>query len=196
MFNVIGVLIWIPFIQVLASLALRLSPADDIPRQIAWAHTIFNTANLLIFIWFSTWFARAVTALVKDRPDDGPAIKPRYLSDDLLATPSIALDRARMEIARMGTRVRDMVQSGVPAALAGTAEELTAVEDADDEVDEVHGQVVAYLGRIAETGITREQTNELLGLLEAAGDIEAIGDAVETNLVADRRRQLEAGVVI
>jgi len=196
MFNVIGVLIWIPFIQVLASLALRLSPADDIPRQIAWAHTIFNPLNLFIFIWFTTWFARAATTLVKDRPGDGPAIKPRYLSDDLLAAPSIALDRARMEIARMGTRVRDMVQSGVPAALSGTAEELTAVEDADDEVDELHGQVVAYLGRISETGITHEQTNELLGLLEAAGDIEAIGDAVETNLVADGRRRLEAGVVI
>jgi phosphate:Na+ symporter len=195
MFNVIGVLIWIPFIQVLASLALRLSPADDIPRQIAWAHTIFNTANLFIFIWFTTWFARAATSLVKDRPAD-KVVKTRYLSDDLLATPSIALDRARMEIARMGTRVRDMVQAGVPAALSGTAEDLTAVEVADDEVDELHGQVVAYLGRISEAGITREQTDELLGLLEAAGDIEAIGDAVETNLVADGRRRLEGGIVI
>ena len=194
-FNVIGVLIWIPFIQVLASLALRLSPADDIPRQIAWAHTIFNVANLFIFIWFTTWFARAATALIKDRPKD-EVVKTRYLSDDLLATPSIALDRARMEIARMGTRVRDMVEDGVPAAISGTAEHLRAVEAADDEVDELHAQVVAYLGRISETGITREQTNELLGLLEAAGDIEAIGDAVETNLVADGRRRLEGGIVI
>ena len=195
MFNLIGVLIWIPFIQVLASLALRLSPADDIPRQIAWAHTIFNTANLFIFIWFTTWFAKAATALVKDRPKD-ELIKTRYLSDDLLATPSIALDRARMEIARMGTRVRDMVEDGVPAATSGTAEQLNAVEAADDEVDELHAQVVAYLGRISEVGITREQTNELLGLLEAAGDIEAIGDAVETNLVADGRRRLNGGIVV
>jgi phosphate:Na+ symporter len=195
MFNVVGVLIWIPFIQVLASLALRLSPADDVPRQIAWAHTIFNTANLFIFIWFTTWFARAATTLIKDRPKD-EVVKTRYLSDDLLATPSIALDRARMEIARMGTRVRDMVGDGVPAAISGTEEQLTAVEAADDEVDELHAQVVAYLGRVSEVGITREQTNELLGLLEAAGDIEAIGDAVETNLVADGRRRLEAGIVI
>jgi len=195
MFNVIGVLIWIPFIQVLASLALRVSPADDIPRQIAWAHTIFNVANLFIFIWFTTWFAKAANALIKDRPKD-EVVKTRYLSDDLLATPSIALDRARMEIARMGTRVKDMVEDGVPAAISGTAEQLRAVEAADDEVDELHAQVVAYLGRISETGITREQTNELLGLLEAAGDIEAIGDAVETNLVADGRRRLEGGIVI
>jgi phosphate:Na+ symporter len=196
LFNVLGVLLWIPFLQVLASLAIRLSPADDIPRQIAWAHTIFNVANLFVFIWFTTWFARAATALIKERPDDIAAVPTRYLSDDLLATPSIALDRARMEIARMGSRVRDMVAAGVPAALSGSADDLKEVEAADDEVDSLHGQVVAYLGRISETGITREQTSELLGLLEAAGDIEAIGDAVETNLVADGRRRLEDGIVI
>jgi len=196
LFNVLGVLLWIPFIQILASLALRLSPADDVPRQIAWAHTIFNVANLFIFIWFTKLFAKAATAMVKERPDDGAAVKTRYLSDDLLATPSIALDRARMEIARMGTRVRDMVEAGIPAALSGSAEDLSNVEAADDDVDELHGQVVAYLGRISETGITREQTAELLGLLEAAGDMEAIGDAVETNLVTDGRRRLEGGIVV
>ena len=196
LFNVLGVLLWIPFIQILASLALRLSPADDVPRQIAWAHTIFNVANLFIFIWFTKLFAKAATAMVKERPDDSAAVKTRYLSDDLLATPSIALDRARMEIARMGTRVRDMVEAGIPAALSGSAEDLSNVEAADDDVDELHGQVVAYLGRISETGITREQTAELLGLLEAAGDMEAIGDAVETNLVTDGRRRLEGGIVV
>jgi Na+/phosphate symporter len=71
------------------------------------------------------------------------------------------------------------------SAGSGSAEDLDAVEAADDEVDELHAQVVAYLGRISEAGITREQTNELLGLLEAASDIEGIGDGVETNLVAD-----------
>jgi phosphate:Na+ symporter len=196
MFNVLGVLIWIPFVQLLASLAIRLSPVDDTPRQIAWAHTIFNVGNLLVFIWFTTWFARAASALVKEKPAEGSAIATRYLSDDLLVTPSLALDRARMEIARMGTRVRDMVATGVPAAVSGTAEELDTVAAADDEVDELHAQIVAYLGRISEAGITREQTNELLGLLEASSDIEAIGDAVETNLVLDGRRRLEAGLEI
>ncbi len=197
LFNVIGVLIWIPFVPFLASVALRLSPAGDVARQVAWAHTTFNVANLFIFIWFTTWFAKAATWLVKDRKAiDAPIIETRYLSVDLLATPSIALDRARMEIARMGTRVRDMVIAGVPAAVSGTAADLAAVEASDDEVDELHTQIVGYLGRISERDITREQTEELLGLLEAAGDIEAIGDAVETNLVTSGRRRLEAGLVI
>jgi phosphate:Na+ symporter len=197
LFNVIGVLIWIPFVPFLASVAIRLSPVGDVARQVAWAHTVFNVANLLLFIWFTKWFAKAATYLVKDRAAaETPVIEARYLSPDLLATPSIALDRARMEIARMGTRVRDMVIAGVPAAISGTETELAAVEASDDEVDELHGQIVTYLGRISERDITREQTEELLGLLEAAGDIEAIGDAVETNLVSSGRRRVAAGLVI
>ena len=197
LFNVIGVLIWLPFVPFLASMAARLSPAGDVARQVAWAHSIFNVANLLIFIWFTTWFAKAATFLVKDRPAaDTPVFQTRYLSAELLSTPSIALDRARMEIARMGTRVRDMVIAGVPAAISGTETELAAIEASDDEVDELHSQVVAYLGRISEHDITKEQTDELLGLLEAAGNLEAIGDAVETNLVSSGRRRLAAGLVI
>jgi len=197
LFNVIGVLIWLPFVPFLASMAARLSPAGDVARQVAWAHSIFNVANLLIFIWFTTWFAKAATFLVKDRPAaDTPVFQTRYLSAELLSTPSIALDRARMEIARMGTRVRDMVIAGVPVAISGTETELAAIEASDDEVDELHSQVVAYLGRISEHDITKEQTDELLGLLEAAGNLEAIGDAVETNLVSSGRRRLAAGLVI
>jgi len=197
LFNVIGVLIWIPFVPFLASIAVRLSPTGDEARQVAWAHTVFNVANLFIFIWFTTWFAKAAVFLVKDKKAvDVPVIEARYLSPDLLATPSIALDRARMEIARMGSRVRDMVVVGVPAAISGTESDLATVEASDDEVDALHVQVVAYLGRISEHDLTRAQTDELLGLLEAAGDIEAIGDAVSRNLVSDGRRRLAAGLVI
>ncbi len=197
LFNVIGALIWVPFINMLADVAIRLSPENDVARQVAWAHTVFNVANVFIFIWFTRWFARAAERVIKDRPEEPSyVIEARYLSPELLGTPSLALDRARMEIARMGTRVRDMVVEGVPAAVSGTEADLAFVAAADDEVDQLDAHIVAYLGRISEGEITREQTKELLGLLEAASDIEAIGDAVSKSLVADGRRRLDMGLVI
>ena len=196
-FNVLGALIWVPFIHVLAAVAVRLSPPDDIARQVAWAHTVFNVANVLIFIWFTKWFARMADRVIKDAPDDGtPPIEPRFLSTELLATPSIALDHARKEIGRMATHVRVMVVDGIEAAISGTTDDLAAVAAADDAIDELHARVVTYLARISEGEITREQTDELLGLLEAAGDVEAIGDAVSRNLVSDGFKRLEADIVI
>ena len=196
-FNVIGALIWVPFINVLAAIAIRLSPPDDIARQVAWAHTMFNVANVLIFIWFTKWFARMADFMIKDTSGDGArTIEPRYLSEELFSTPSIALDHARKEIARMGRHVRVMVVDGIAAAISGTASELAAVAAADDDIDELHARVVTYLARISEGEITREQTDELLGLLEAAGDVEAIGDAVSKNLVSDGFLRLDSGVAI
>ncbi|HZJ48260.1 MAG TPA: Na/Pi cotransporter family protein, partial [Acidimicrobiia bacterium] len=196
-FNVLGALIWVPFIGVLAAVAIRLSPPGDIARQIAWSSTVFNVANVLIFIWFTKWFARAAVLVIKGKPEDEVhTIVPRYLSPELLATPSFALDSARREIARMGSHVRDMVVEGIEAAISGTATELAAIAAADKDIDELHAGVVTYLARISEGEITRKQTDELLGLLEASGDIEAIGDAVSKNLVSDGLKRLESSLVI
>jgi phosphate:Na+ symporter len=164
---------------------------------VAWSTTIFNVANVLIFIWFAAWFARFAEFVVRDRPlEEAAIIQARYLNVDLLNTPSLALDRARLEIARMGSRVRDMLEAAIPAVIRGSLEELDAVEALDDEVDALYEHVITYLAEISKRELTNEQTAELLGLMEATNDVEAVGDAIETNLVSDGRRRLEFGVTI
>ena len=70
-FNVAGVLIWVLFIPQLAEFVTAISPAApeltgkarmaaEVPRQIANAHTVFNVANTLLFLGFTTTFARLV----------------------------------------------------------------------------------------------------------------------------------------
>jgi phosphate:Na+ symporter len=196
-FNTLGVLIWMPFLGALAWMAIELSPAGDVARQVAWATTIFNVINVLIFIWFATWFARGAEFLVRDRPlEEARIIQARYLNVDLLNTPSLALDRARMEIARMGSRVHAMLSDCVPAVIDGSVEDLDEIEAQDDEVDALYDHVIEYLSQISKRDLTDAQTEELLGLMEATNDIEAIGDAIETNLVSDGRRRIELGVTI
>ena len=70
--------------------------AAESPRQIANAHTIFNVSNTLLFLWFTGPFARLVEWLIPDRPmeEEAALIRARYLDEELLATPSLALDRA------------------------------------------------------------------------------------------------------
>ena len=52
--------------------------AAETPRQIANAHTFFNVANTLIFIWFTGVIARFVERLIPDRPleDEGVIVRP------------------------------------------------------------------------------------------------------------------------
>ncbi len=99
-FNTLGVLIWLPFIGFIANLVTAISPsypelrgtallAAETPRQIANAHTFFNVANTMIFIWFTSQFVRLVEWLVPDKPmeEEGVIVRAKYLEETLLSAP-------------------------------------------------------------------------------------------------------------
>jgi phosphate:Na+ symporter len=195
LFNVAGVLLWFSFIDQLAAFVTSISPshaaysgaqrvAADTPREIANAHTIFNVANTLIFIWFTTPIARLIEWLIPDRPLDEEAVfRSRFLDEELLSTPSIALDRVRMEIERMGEHVEKMLVRIMPAILQGSKSTLNEIREMDESVDALHAQIVTYLGKISVLKLTQKQSDELLRLMDVVNDLENIGDVIETNLV-------------
>ncbi|MGI9647734.1 MAG: Na/Pi cotransporter family protein [Acidimicrobiia bacterium] len=195
LFNVGGAVVWLPFIGASASFVEGL--AGETARQVANAHTVFNIVNALLIIGFIPAFARLIERLVPDRPEDETGVvRVRYLDRTLLKTPSLALDRARLEMLRMADRVRSMLADVMPALLSGTRWTLAEIEQRDDEVDSLHGQIIAYLGEISQTRLSEGETQELLGLMEATNDLEAIGDVIETNLVSLGLQRTEQGVTI
>ncbi len=182
LFNVGGVLIWVPFVGVLAGFVEDLGGGTA--RAVANAHTTFNVANAVLFIGITSLFARLVKRLVPDREDAADAvIRAKYLDPSLIRTPTLALDRARMELLRMANRVRVMLAEVLPAILGGTRWHLLDIERMDDEVDGLHGLIIDYLGQIGRTRLSETSTEELIGLMEATNNLEAIGDVIETNLV-------------
>jgi len=196
LFNVGGVIIWLPFIGFIADFVTAISPsypdltgtarmAAETPRQIANAHTFFNVANTLIFIWFTTQLARIVEWLVPDKPleEEVIIVRSKFLQDELLATPSLALDQVRMEIMHMGEAVKNMLQRIMPAVIRGDRQSLEEVRMMDDTVDVLYAAIIDYLAKISRQALSEQQTRELLQLMEAVSNLENIGDIVETNLV-------------
>ncbi len=195
LFNVFGVLVWIGLIPYLADFVTWFSPshaelegtdklASEAPRQIANAHTVFNIANTIIFIGFTSQFARLVEWLVPDKPIEEIILaRPKYLDEELLETPSLALDRVRLEIGHMGERVREMLDGILPAIVNADRKLLKNIADIDDEVDNLHGHIVTYLGRIGQKALTEQQTQVHTQLMAATNDLENIGDVIETDLV-------------
>ena len=209
LFNVAGVLVWVGFIDQLAAFVQAISPADpslsgterlaaEAPRQIANAHTIFNVANTLIFIWFTGQLARLVEWLVPDRPleEEALVVRAKYLDEELLSTPSLALDRVRLEVLHMGERVQEMMSKIMPAIIAGNKEQLAAIQRMDDNVDVLHAQIIGYLGKISGQSLTETQSAEFLRLMEAVNDLENIGDTIETNLVVLGNERIDERVKI
>ena len=195
LFNVGGVILWLPLIGVLGWAVSEIGGGTA--REIANAHSIFNIANAFLVIGFTPAFARLVERLVKDRPDEvEQAIRARYLDKELLRTPTLALDRARLELLRMADRVREMLKRILPAVLTGDRWSLLEVETLDDEVDALHGHIITYLGLISQTRLSEQSTQELIDLMEATNDLESIGDLIETNLVGLGLSRVEEGLSV
>ena len=209
-FKILGVIIIFPFIPYLAELVRDISPAAaaglmgadklaaETPRQIANAHTIFNVALALFFLPFATQFARLCEWMVPDRPldEEGIIIRAKYLDDELLATPSLALERVRLEILHMGEQVGEMLARIMPAIISGDRVSLTAVRNLDERVDILQAHILSYLGKISRLQLTERQNEDFLRLMEAVNNLENIGDIIETNLVDLGRSRIEHNVSI
>lgn len=209
LFNVIGVLIFLPFIEPFAKLIVDISPSAPegvtgmqaaavvLPRQVANAHTIFNISCAIIFLPFVTYFARLVYRLVPDKPiEEEKEIQPKFLSDMLFHTPSLALDAARHEVKRMGKRVDLMSSAMIPAVLTGDKESLLAVRDMYEEVDVLHGHIVTYLAKVSQLQLNEHQTLKLTNIMAAVNDLDHIGDLIEINMVELGLRRIYKGFKI
>ena len=197
----------LPFLPLVAEAARALSPAaeaglagqdllaDEVPRQVANAHTVINGVAAFLFLPLAGVLAHLVERLVPDRLEQ-PAdeYRAKHLDDLLLDTPGAALVALRREINRMGKRVRTMLTDSLEVVLVGSAAQLDELADSDQEVDVLYGQIVTYLGRLSQGSLTQAQTATLMNLTTAANEIESIGDVVETDLVALGHRRLDSGI--
>jgi len=197
LFNVAGVLLWVWFVDQLAAIAAWVSPPGDARREIANAHTIFNVSCTALFLPLAAVFARVVERLIPDRPAGSErVVRPKYLAENLLDTPGLALDRVRLEILHVGNRIEGMLRAILPAMLHGTRDELDRIAASDEQIDRLHGEILTYLSRIGRERLNETQTADLVHLMEAANDLENIGDIIETNLAALGRARLAQGVRI
>lgn len=208
LFNLLGVLIWLAFIPYLARIVTGFSPAypelegvqrlaAEVPRQIANAHTVFNISNTLIFIGFAGVFARLVERMIPDKSlEEIVLTQPKYLEKELLETPSLALEGARLEVRHMGEHVTKMLENIVSAIVQGDRITLDNIATRDDKVDILYDEIIKYLGLISQKPLTHQQTQELLSLMDVVNDLENIGDTVETDLVELGKQRLDTDLTI
>lgn len=209
LFKVIGALIALPFIPQIAEIVVAISPKlaegasnmvlqqQIVPRQIANAHTVFNVGIALLFLPFSSLFVRWVEWLVPDREDFGEmALRPRYLDDSLIDTPSLALGMVRREVNHVGDVLEQML-AGVPTALfRGDLEKMQEVQEMDEQVDALYASTTRYLAKIGQENLPESVADEVLAALTALTELEAIGDIIENNLAHLAHVRVENNVQI
>jgi phosphate:Na+ symporter len=194
LFNVAGVLVWVLFIPQLADFVVAISPASpelagkarmaaEVPRQIANAHTVFNVANTLLFLGFTTTFARLVERLVPEKAEvEKVIVRPKFLDSEMLQIPSMALERVRFEIGHMGEIITEMLARLDEAFLQRDRQKLEEVAKMDDKVDILNEAILEYLSEIRQQSLTEHQSSEFQSLMSATVNLESLADIIETDL--------------
>lgn len=193
LFNLGGALLWLLFIEQLAGLAVWLSPAHpelhglarlaaETPRQVANANTVFNLLTTLLCLPFSGVLARLVERWLPDRTTPpGPA--PRYLDEALIDTPTLALQRARMELSHLGELVDAMFDALVAAAREGGPAAADEVERQGRNSAALRAALLDYLDRIRRSPLSEEESLEMGALLRACLCLEQIAGEIDGRLL-------------
>lgn len=207
LFNILGALLWLGFINELAALSISVSPhspglagmerlAADVPRQIANANTLFNVINTLLFISFTAPLAWLATRLLPDRPEAGKLIiTPKFLDNHLIDTPSMALNVARLEVGRLGDQVLQMMLQAQEAILKRDMAMLVELEKLDDTVDILYAEINSYLSRTGKRTLTEEDSREYFRISQANANLESVGDVLETDLASLGQKLIRADLV-
>ena len=178
LFNVIGVAIFLPFLNLFQSLVMHTS--SQLPRQIANAHTLFNVINTFIFLPFTRLYASILTKVIKGKEEEEEIeYLPKYLERHLLNTPPIALDAAVKETIRTLGLTQRMVGSAMKGFFNNDAKSLEKVTKGEEAVDSLRTAITDYLVELMQRELSLEESRKIPPLIHAINDVERIGDHAE-----------------
>ncbi|MCD4786376.1 MAG: Na/Pi cotransporter family protein [Candidatus Eremiobacteraeota bacterium] len=173
LFNVVGVLLFLPFIGLFVGLIQKTSP--DLGRQIANAHLCFKVVTTLILLPLSGVLLFVVTKLIP-----GEEIKVRggalYLDDHTLETPAIALSMAKKETVRMARITLTMIEASRMALFEKSPKHIEVVKGKEKVVDELDDKIEIFLEKIDNEALSDQQKTNLAILKHIISDIERIAD--------------------
>jgi phosphate:Na+ symporter len=193
-FNVIGVLLWLPFISDLAGLAQAVSPgspgiadaaglASQVPRQIANANTIFNVLNTCIFLPFTGFFALLAKWMIKDRPEPEKAIQPMFLDDSLLEVTALALDAVRKELGRTAEILLEMMNRFDESFAKNDFNALHKLVNEYDKINILETASTEYLGKIRTGALSEKESMEHQSLMTCAITLGNMAEVIEIDLI-------------
>nr|WP_186807364.1 Na/Pi cotransporter family protein [Marinococcus halophilus] len=180
-FNMLGaaivLILLVPYTAFISYLqgALQLNP----PMTIAFAHGIFNLANVLIQLPFVGILAYIVTKLVPSREEEidyqTKHLDPLFIQQ----SPSIALDQAKLETLRMAEYAEKGLKQSetyVGTQNKKAAEKIVRYEEAANNLDK---NITNYLTGISSRSLSSESSRQHSVLMDTTRDIERVSDHVE-----------------
>ena len=187
-FNVLGTVVWLTVFCIFKAVlgggenfftALIGSHANQV--NIAIAHSAFNIACTCLMLPLSGVLQKIAYILV---PEGKQPEKVEELDERLLATPFVALERARSLTIDMADCAALAVDAALKSLDGVDAKQAKAIREWEDKTDHYEDVLGTYLVKLSAARSSDEDSAQAAVLLRAIGDFERVADHAASILCA------------
>ena len=152
---------------------------------VSMLHTLFNTINTLVLIWFVPVIAKFVTWAIKSKPEDEEqTIRLKFINAGPMGTAELALEEARKEIIHFAQICRnglEYIRSAVHAEGEADFEifrkKLVKYEEIADRIEY---EIATFLNALPQDSISEDTRKQVKSMYKIIGELESLGDSGES----------------
>ena len=189
-FNVLGVLLFLPFLfpllKIINTISVSLGNesayvgAEGIPVALSIFHSFFNLLNTSIFIWFVPQLVRVAETLIPVKSDEDEVFQLQFIKFGMLSTSELSLIQAKKEVIIFGEKVEKMV--GFVHALFNNQKDkksnkiIKKIKKYEEITDQFEIEISQYLKKVSQNTLSKKSSIEVHNILRIVDNLESIGD--------------------
>lgn len=189
-YNILGVAIFVVFMQFAPVVSWMEMMTADPMRQIANFHVFFNLFATLALFPFMTPMVKLCIKLVPGEDPVREDMRLQYITENMLQTPPAAVMQLMREIKRMQKLASENIDRAMTAFLHGGANKVTEeIEHTEEVLDFLSDEITRYLVMLNQTELSEKDANLSARLYHTVSDIERVGDHAENILERAQMRE-------
>ena len=148
-------------------------------------HTLFNTINTLLLVWFTKLIAKAVCLIIRaPKNQEKEVFKLKYISAGPLATPELSVEQAFNEVihfAQISKNGAVYAKEAVSEADTDKFEALRGKLVKYEEIsDRIEYEIATFLNGVSAEEISENTSIKVKSMYKIVGELESLGDSGET----------------
>ena len=183
LFNVIGTAIFTAayYLLPVADWVRALSP-NDVARQFANMHLVFNLASTIILLPFGKLIVKLVKIIVPDKKGDDDSVQYlKYLNPSMISSSSqvgteVLIRALCNEMSRMLEMAGNNVQRSIEAVLDNNEKTQQQINDTEEYVDYLNKEISYYISHAMVFDMSEKHAVAMSALFKITGNIERMGD--------------------
>ncbi len=158
-------------------------------------HTLFNTFNTCILIWFVPQIARIVTWAIKSKSEqEEDVVHLKYIDAGPMGTAELAIEQAKNETIHFANILRNelgYIKSAIHATTEADFEfyrgKLVKYEEISDRIEY---EIATFLNSLPQDSISEKTRAQSKALFKIIGEMESLGDSGEAmSRILSRRNE-------